>query len=80
MVKVTFDSVKVKGRVRGECTHPGCGKSTQLTKEFSQTLNPWNKDENGNVRTRSQIHSELIKQRTEWEKTAKDNLRCRDHR
>lgn len=78
MVTVTFDEVSIKGRVRVKCSHPGCNKMVQRTKKFHQTLNPWNTNKDGNVKTREQIRADLFNEREKWERE-QTNLLCRDH-
>ena len=42
------------------------GKRRQETRVFMQTINPFNKDEGGNVKTHTQIWNELKAERDEW--------------
>ncbi len=42
------------------------GKRRQETKQFSQTLNPYNKNKDGMVKSRSEIWAELHAARTAW--------------
>lgn len=42
------------------------GKRRQETKEFWQTINPFNKNSDGTCKTREQILTELHAERREW--------------
>lgn len=49
----------------GKC--PGCGKRTRRKRRFWQTLSPFNRDENGTVRTREQIEAAVKAEADAWE-------------
>lgn len=78
MVAYTFTPIKVKAQVKVTCSHEGCKKKVQRTKIFEQTLNPYNRDSEGNVKTEQQIRSELSSRRTEWINNNK-TLFCKEH-
>lgn len=42
------------------------GKQRQKTKIFLQTINPYNQDKDGNIKSREQILMELNEQRRIW--------------
>lgn len=50
------------------------GRKRQKTKKFSQTINPWNKNEHGEVKTRSEIYAELEKEKAKWLREQQDDL------
>jgi hypothetical protein len=61
-VRVTFDKVSIKAkRVWREN-----GKRRQETREFWQTINPFNKNDDGTRKTREQIMAELHAERLAW--------------
>ncbi len=61
-MKITFDVVAVRAtRVWREN-----GRRRQATKEFMQTINPFNKNDDGTVKTRQQILIEVNEQRRAW--------------
>jgi hypothetical protein len=62
MTSIRFDEVSIRG-VR--CWKEG-GNSRQETRKFFQTMNPWNRDERGNLKTRAQIMTELVAERDAW--------------
>lgn len=45
---------------------PETGRPRQQTKKFSMTLNPFNKNPDGTVRTRKDIYAALVVQRDAW--------------
>lgn len=47
------------------------GKKKRQQKKFFQTVNPWNKDEKGNVKTRFQIMEELKLKIKKWKEDNK---------
>lgn len=47
------------------------GKKRQKTRKFSQTLNPYNRNIDGSVKTRDEILKELLCQRDEWMREVK---------
>lgn len=57
-----FDQVKVKATRRWKEN----GKPRQETRVFSQTINPFNKKLNGEVKTRSEIFAELSEEASIW--------------
>jgi hypothetical protein len=66
-VRIQFDKIEMKAkRVWTEN-----GKRRQQTKVFMQTVNPFNKNADGTVKTREQIHKELLAERKAWLDLAK---------
>ena len=62
---VEFEPVKLRVKKSGKCL---CGKRRVRSSIFEMTLNPWNKNEKGEVRTRDEIWECLKKQAEEWKK------------
>lgn len=62
---ITFDTVKFYARKSGKC--PACGKTTIRSRVFEQTLNPYNRNEQGLVKSRDEIRAELRVEAEEWE-------------
>jgi len=61
-VRTTFE--KVTWRATRRRTENG--KKKQQTRTFMQTLNPWNKDADGNPKSREQIWKELQAEADKW--------------
>jgi hypothetical protein len=66
ITRITFDEVKYHAKKRGKCKI--CGKHRTRQQTFSQTLNPFNKNTDGSVKTRYQIMEENKKEAAEWKK------------
>lgn len=63
-MRVTFEEVSATATRRWK--DPGTGKSKQETKRFFQTVNPFNKDPDGSLKTRSQIQAEVNAEAAAW--------------
>lgn len=48
---------------------PTCGRPGRRQRTFRQTINPFNKNADGQVKTRAEIMVELKVQAAEWERT-----------
>ena len=62
-MRVNFNEVWIKATKRWTDEN---GKKRQKTKKFYQTLNPFNRDADGNPKSREQIMSEIMAERAEW--------------
>ena len=62
---IVFDEVKRHAAKSGKCTI--CGKRRTRKKTFCQTLNPYNKNADGTIKTTYQIQQELQAQTATWE-------------
>jgi ribosomal protein L37AE/L43A len=56
-MKETFHKITAKRRVTGVCTK--CGNKRSRTLTAYQTVNPFNKDSEGKVKTRDEISREV---------------------
>ena len=65
-MRMVFKEIKTKRTKKGICKK--CGKGYQLSKTFMQTLNPYNRDGNCNVKTLKQILIEIEREANEWDK------------
>lgn len=61
---VNFEKVSMTGFKAGGCQ--ACGKRAARHKEFFQTINPFNKNTDGQVKDRSEINKELSEDIYEW--------------
>lgn len=61
---VRFQAVRVRRQLSGKC--PVCGKRTSRSMTFEQTINPWNKNKDGNPKTYSEIIVELDEKANNW--------------
>lgn len=61
-MRIEFEEVKLKATRHWTEN----GKRRQETKTFSQTINPFNKNADGQVKSRFEIMQELEEQRYQW--------------
>lgn len=59
-----FEQVTLPAQRAGKC--PVCGKRVNRRTTFWQTINPWNKDADGNPKTYDQIRIELSAEFDAW--------------
>lgn len=64
-MRTEFEEVAIFGRKSSKCR---CGKRRTRSAKFFQTLNPWNKNKDGNPKTANEIIAELVVERAEWMK------------
>ena len=55
---------------------PICGKKLRRRRTFEQTINPFNKNANGTVKTELDIVQELEAQAAAWETEAEPHSKC----
>jgi hypothetical protein len=63
-MRVTFNEVSLKGVKRW--VDPVTGKNRQETRKFWQTVNPFNKNDKGEVKSSGEIMAELKRECDEW--------------
>lgn len=63
---INFQVVKVTGKKSGKCL---CGKLLKRQKTFEQTVNPFNKNEKGEVCTHQEVYEKVRKEAEIWEKS-----------
>ena len=62
-MRVVFNEVSLKGK---RTYVDESGKRRQETKKFWQTVNPFNKNADGSIKTREQILIEIGRERDDW--------------
>lgn len=67
-MKINFEKVSIKSVFRWK----EGSKRYQRTKTFCQTINPFNRNADGSVKTREKIMLELTKQRDDWLAASKE--------
>jgi hypothetical protein len=72
MPRITFDEISVYGQKSGKC---GCGKQRTRRQKFWMTESPFNRNEDGSVRTRPQIYEALAQQVAAWKR---EPITCAD--
>jgi hypothetical protein len=73
-VVTTYDEVKLSGSKAGIC--PACGKRAQRSYTVSQTINPFNKNKEGQYKNYSEIMEENHKELRIWEEKPIYHAKC----
>lgn len=75
MTTYTFQKIGWKAFKKGKCA--ACGKhGVERTKEFYQTLNPWNRNADGELKSRDEIRAELRAEDAAWMAEPVKHARC----
>jgi hypothetical protein len=61
---MNFNSVFLTKQKSGKCSK--CGKTIVKQKKFEHTVNPFNKNEDGTVKSYSQVFKDVVKESNEW--------------
>lgn len=72
----TFPEVKLSVKATAPCGK--CGKQCSRTKKFWQTASPFNKNDDGSVKSHDQIMVELRKQAAEYRTQTIYHAKCED--
>ncbi len=70
----SFREVAITRTKTGKCPH--CGKSARRTEKFWQTINPYNRNAEGFVKTPGEITLELERHAMEWEAQIVEHAKC----
>ena len=73
---VRFERVPLTFSKTVKCA--GCGKRLRRRRTFEQTLNPWNKNAQGQPRTRQEILAGLRDKAAEWQQQPETCGACLD--
>ena len=74
LIKRKFQELQKNAIKSGVCSV--CGKRATRSKTFYQTLNPWNKNEDGTVKDHGDIFHELKMEADEWLKKPIYHAKC----
>lgn len=69
-----YDAIAARGYKRGPCEV--CGKTAERSRIFEQTLNPFNRDPDGCVKTSAQIRAEVNAEALAWQRGPVRHARC----
>jgi len=72
----TYRFREIKHQASKNLPCPGCGKKLRRQRTFSQTLNPFNKNADGQVKTELEIVRELNTTAAEWETELENHSTC----
>lgn len=62
-MKVYFDVIKASATKKGKCF---CGKRLTRSKTFEHTVNPFNKNPDGSVKTREEVYRDVQQKAKDW--------------
>ena len=68
---VNFEKLSLKGTRK---VIDSDGKKHQVTRNFSQTLNPYNRDKDGGIKSRDQILKEIHEEWNAWHALSNEEL------
>jgi hypothetical protein len=79
-VITTFEEIPARARRRGKC--PTCGKPVVRSRTFTMTVNPFNKNPDGSVRTRREVWIAVSAEAQAWDPTPDvfEHQRCYNER
>lgn len=60
----TYPPIKTRREHRGKC--PNCGKTVTRSKQFWMTVNPFNRNPDGSVRTAEEIRADVNAEADAW--------------
>ena len=72
----TYRFREIKHQASKNLPCPGCGKKLRRQRTFMQTLNPFNKNADGQVKTELEIVRELNATAAEWEAKPETHDAC----
>lgn len=73
-MQVVFPELRAFFQKSGRC--PACQKRARRSRNFFQTLNPFNVNAQGRVKTRKEIYAELEASGRKWEKEPTYHAKC----
>lgn len=65
MTTYRFQEVKARASHGGKC--PVCGKRVSRSRTFTQTINPFNRNEDGSVKTPAEVRVAVDAEANAWE-------------
>lgn len=73
-MRFNYERVEVTGYKRGPCEV--CRKTAERQATFGQTLNPFNKNQDGSVKARTEIYAEVREELRAWHEAPVRHARC----
>lgn len=73
-----YDPISYTSRARVTC--PGCGRKRTIRRTFYQTVNPFNRNDDGTVKTSSEVADAVFAEAEAWEPSGRElwHARCWD--
>jgi hypothetical protein len=70
----TYQCVRRQQSRQGYCTV--CGKPVTRSKTFEQTVNPWNRNEDGTPKTPQEVYASVSAEANTWEPDDFTHTKC----
>jgi hypothetical protein len=64
-MRFDFDVVRARRTKTGAC--PVCQKRTQRSQVFEHTVNPYNKNSDGSIKSHAQVREDVLREADAWE-------------
>ena len=64
-MRVEFERIRCAHPKTGNC--PVCGRRVTKSQTFEQTVNPFNRNEDGSVKTREQVRADVHAEAEAWQ-------------
>lgn len=64
-MNIRFEPVKTMRRASGAC--PVCGKKTTRSRTFEHTVSPFNRNTNGQVKSREEVRADVHDEAEAWQ-------------
>lgn len=75
-MKHVFEQIKHTATKHGKCSV--CGKRTKRSKTFWQTVNPWNRMHDGEVKSHEMIEQQLTERSEAWKQEPVTCAQCEE--
>jgi hypothetical protein len=73
-MRIHFSEIRTRRTLKLRCS---CGKRVTRTISVSHTVNPWNRDAGGNVKTRAQVADDVTRELEQEVSIVQANALCR---
>lgn len=73
-LSMTFDQVKRSASKSGICSK--CNKKCKRNTTVTKTVNPFNKNKNGDIKTHKEVLEDVLEEIKEWKKKPVFHSRC----
>lgn len=73
-MRYNYEEVSITRKKSGIC--PVCEKRCSRSRKFYQTLSPFNKTKDNNIKTRAQIYVEIDIEAADWMKLPVKHVKC----
>ena len=73
-MKIRFQEVSLYGEKSGKCVV--CGKRTKRSKKVTHTVNPFNKNEDGTIRTYDEVMERVSEEVKKWKQEPIYHVKC----